>query len=230
MKSIGIIGGMSPESTIEYYKYIVHSYVNKYGDSSYPKIIIHSVSFQKYINWMKKNKTEPIKEGLFEAAQSLERAGANFLILATNTMHLYTDKIKSRCNLYLFEITEVVKQLITEKKYKKVGLIGTKSCMEKGLYQKVLEKSGIAVMIPEEKDRLFIHETIFDEFTKGIFLPERKKQFEIIINSLKERGANAVIMGCTEIPLLLDNHNIDIELIDTTRLHAQKALEYALSD
>ncbi|MFO7881467.1 MAG: amino acid racemase [Kosmotogaceae bacterium] len=230
MKTIGIIGGMSPESTIEYYRYIVHRYVSNYGDSSYPKIIIHSVSFQQFINWMNTNNTEAIEESLLIAAQSLESAGADFLIVATNTMHLYVDRIREECNLYFLEITEVVKQLILNKNYKKVGVIGTKTCMEKGLYQKALEESGIEVIVPSEKERSFINSVIFNELTKGIFLPKRKKQFENIINSLKERGARAVIMGCTEIPLLMRDHNMDIDLIDTTSLHAQKALEYAIKE
>ena len=221
---------MSPESTTEYYSYIIHNYVNKYGDSSYPEIVIHSVSFQRYINWVNTGNRKAIEEALFSAAQSLKKADADFLILATNTMHLFVDKIKKNCDLPLLEITEVVKQRILDKKYEKVGVIGTKTCLEKGLYQSSLNDSGIDVIIPSKNERLFINSVIFNELTRGIFLADSKRKFVDIIKSLQDKGARAVILGCTEIPLLVDNHDVDIDLIDTTRLHAQKALEYSLND
>jgi aspartate racemase len=230
MKTIGIIGGMSPESTIEYYRYIIHHYVKNHGDSSYPKIIIHSVSFQKYINWMNTDNTEAIKEGLFSAAQSLSRAGADFLIIATNTMHLFAEKIRKKCNLPLLEITEVVKEHIMEKEYEKVGVIGTKTCLDKGLYQNSLNDSGIDVIVPPKSEISLINNVIFNELTFGKFLPESKSRFLDIIKSLEQNGARAIIMGCTEIPLLINENDVEINLIDTTRLHALKTLEYALKE
>ncbi len=230
MKTIGIIGGMSPESTIEYYRYIIHHYVKNHGDSSYQKIIIHSVSFQKYINWMNTDNTEAIKEGLFSAAQSLSRAGADFLIIATNTMHLFAEKIRKKCNLPLLEITEVVKEHIMEKEYEKVGVIGTKTCLDKGLYQNSLNDSGIDVIVPPKSEISLINNVIFNELTFGKFLPESKSRFLDIIKSLEQNGARAIIMGCTEIPLLINENDVEINLIDTTRLHALKTLEYALKE
>lgn len=230
MKTIGIIGGMSPESTVEYYQYIIHQFVKNYGDSSYPKIIIHSVSFQKYINWMNTDNTEAIKEDLFQAAQSLSRAGADFLIIATNTMHLFAEKIRKKCNLLLLEITEVVKEHIMEKEYEKVGVIGTKTCLDKGLYQNSLNDSGIDVIVPSKSEISLINNVIFNELTFGKFLPESKSRFLDIIKSLEQNGARAIIMGCTEIPLLINENDVKVNLIDTTRLHALKTLEYALKE
>jgi aspartate racemase len=233
-KKIGIIGGMSPESTIEYYRYITRTYTARFGDYGYPEILIDSVSFQPYVDWPKTDRWDLIAEGLSDTAKRLELAGADFLIIATNTMHLVIDDVRKNVQIPMISIMDVVGEAIHKENLKKVGLLGTRFTMEKTFYQDTLKRMGIDVITPELDDRIYINDVIYDELVGGLIRPESQKGYHKIIRKLVDRGAEGIVLGCTEIPLLVNPESVcqfmgrSIPLFDTTILHAEAALQYAI--
>jgi len=229
-KTIGIIGGMSPESTITYYEYITHEYTKRFGDHAYPPVLIHSVSFQDYIDWPNSGQWDKVASGLSKAAQSLEAGGADLILIATNTMHLVFDEVQSAVKIPMLSLLEVVGQAIQDKGIKKVGLLGTRFTMESDLYPKALNQKGIEVIVPDTDESIFVNTVIYNELVAGDILPESKAGYLNIINNLKKRGAEGVILGCTEIPLLVNSNDTDLPLFDTTILHAEAALQLAIDN
>lgn len=227
-KKIGILGGMSPESTVEYYLRITRSYHDRYGDYGYPEILIYSVSFQPYVDWPKENRWDLIASGLLDAAQTLERAGAECIIISTNTMHIVIDDIRSKINIPVISLLDVVGDAILSLGIYKVGLLGTKYTMEHGFFQAALAKKGIRVIVPDEEDRNYIHDVIYKELISGIIRQESLAGYLSVIERLRTQGAGGIILGCTEIPLLVHQENTTLPLFDTTTLHADAALEWAL--
>jgi aspartate racemase len=228
-KKIGILGGMSPESTVEYYQYITHSYTDRFGDYGYPEIIIYSVSFQPYVDWPQQDRWDLVAQGLSEAAQKLEAAGADFIVIATNTMHLVFDQVQASVSVPMLSLLDAVGEAILARGMKTVGLLGTKFAMEKGFYQDALARRGITVLVPDADDREYVNAVIYDELVAGQIRDESRAGFVTIIERLAERGAEGVILGCTEIPLLVGEADAGIPLFDTTVIHAEAALNYALA-
>jgi len=228
-KKIGILGGMSPESTTEYYEYITHTYTERFGDYGYPEIIIYSVSFQPYVDWPKENRWDLVARGLSEAAQRLEAAGADFIIIATNTMHLVFDQVQASVDVPMLSLLDAVGEAILARGMKTVGLLGTKFTMEKTFYQNGLARKGITVLTPDAGDREYVNSVIYDELVAGQIRDESRAGFVAIIEKLAGRGAEGVILGCTEIPLLVNEADAGIPLFDTTAIHAEAALNYALA-
>jgi aspartate racemase len=228
-KKIGILGGMSPESTTEYYKYITRTYTERFGDYGYPEIIIYSVSLQPYVDWPNKDRWDLVAQGLSEAAQRLEAAGANFIIIATNTMHSVFDQVQASVNIPMLNLLNAVGEAILARGMKTVGLLGTKFTMEKTFYQDTLTRKGITVLTPDVDAREYVNRVIYDELVAGQIRDESRAGFVAIIRKLAERGAEGVILGCTEIPLLISEANAGIPLFDTTVIHAEAALNYALA-
>ncbi len=228
-KRIGIIGGLSPESTIEYYKYIVHTYTQRFGDHNYPEILIFSVSFEPFIGWPRDNKWDLIARELGKAAKSLEAGGADFIVIATNTMHVVQKEIQAAVAIPLLSILDVVGDAIIKEGINAVGLIGTRFTMDATLYPDALSERGIKVIRPEEDDREYVNKVIYNELIAGKFTDESKNGFLRVIDRLQERGAKGIILGCTEIPILLEGEDTSIPLFDTTKLHAEAALESALN-
>ena len=222
MKTCGIIGGMSWESTAEYYR-LINSMINKkLGSLHSGKIIIYSVDFEEIANLQKKAEWSKSAEILSDAAKNLEKAGADFLLISTNTMHKVADEVSKNINIPLIDIRAVCVEAIKKDKIDKVLLLGTKFTMEDDFYVDYLRKNGLEVFIPDENERNYIHDVIFNRLCLGEVLEEDKKRFaEIIENS----DAQGVILGCTEIGMLISQKDVSKRVYDTTLLHAQKAVE-----
>ena len=227
-KRIGILGGMSPESTAAYYQYITRAYTERFGDYGYPEIIIYSVSFQPYVDWPQQDRWDLVAQGLGEAAQKLEAAGADLIVIATNTMHLVFDQVQASVNVPILSLLDAVSEAIQARGIKTVGLLGTRFAMEKGFYQDALARKGITVLVPGKEDREYVNAVIYNELVAGQIRHESRAGFVAIIKKLAERGAEGVILGCTEIPLLVSEGDAGMPLFDTAAIHAEAALNYAL--
>ncbi len=229
-KRIGLLGGMSPESTVEYYLHITRTYTSRFGDYSYPEIIIYSVSFQPYVDWQHQERWDQVAQGLGAAARCLEAAGADFIVIATNTMHLVLDQIQAHVRIPILSLLDVVANAIQGQGLRTVGLLGTKFTMEKSFYHQTLARLGIAVLVPSADERRYINEVIYKELVAGTIHAESRAGFIQVIQNLVQQGAEGIILGCTEIPLLVTQADVAVPLFDSTRLHAEAALNYALQD
>ena len=178
--------------------------------------------------WPGAERWDLVAQGLSEAAQRLEAAGADFIIIATNTMHLVFDEVQAGLNIPMLSLLKVVGDAILTKGLKTVGLLGTKFTMEKPLYHKALAKKGITVLTPDARDREYVNMVIYDELVAGNIRAESRARYVEIINKLAQQGAEGVILGCTEIPLLVSEKDAGLPLFDTTLIHAEAALNYAL--
>lgn len=227
-RTIGILGGLSPESTIAYYRYLTHRYTQIYGDHAYPKILIYSVSFQPYIEWPRQGRWDLVAAGLSDAAKRLEAAGADVIVIAANTMHLVFDQVQASVRVPVLSLLDAVADAILEGGLYTVGLLGTRLTMDSSLYQNALAPEGIQVLVPDAEDREFVDSVIYQELVAGQFLERSRARFRSIIQKLQVRGASGVILGCTEIPLLVDASCADIPLFDTMAIHAEAALQYAV--
>lgn len=228
-KTIGIIGGMSPESTIAYYQHLTHTYTKRFGDYGYPPILINSVSFQPYVDWPNQDRWDLVAAGLSEAAQQLEKAGADFIIIATNTMHLVFDEVQASVQVPMLSLLEVVGDTIQARGLSTVGLLGTRFTMEQTFYHDALTARGIAVTVPDAPDRALVNRVIYEELTAGRILDESRAEYVRIIQHMAQQGTQGVILGCTEIPLLIGESDVSLPLFDTTELHADAALKYAIT-
>ena len=229
-KTIGILGGMSPESTIEYYRHITRSYTEKFGDYGYPEIVIFSVSFQPYVDLPAAGRWDLVADGLAQAARKLAAAGADFVVIATNTMHKVVDEIQAQIDIPILSLLDVVGDAITAQGLETVGLLGTRFTMESTFYQDALAKRGITVVVPDAADRETVNRVIYDELVAGEIRAESRAEYLAIIERLAARGAQGIILGCTEIPLLVKPSDTPLPLFDTTILHADAALAFALAD
>jgi aspartate racemase len=227
-KRIGILGGMSPESTVEYYQYITRTYTERYGDYAYPEVLIYSVSFQSYVDWPEQDRWDLVARGLSEAACRLEAAGIDVLLIATNTMHRVIDEVRSSIAVPVLSLLDVVADAVLAHGMRTVGLLGTRFTMEDGFYQDALSHRGIAVLVPGEEERAFVNRVIYGELVAGQIREASRAGYVAIIDELAGRGAEGVILGCTEIPLLVREEDVDLPLLDTTVLHAEAALQFAL--
>jgi aspartate racemase len=227
-KKIGILGGLTPESTVPYYLHIVRKYQERFGDHSYPEIIIYSVSFQKFMDWMAQEKWDEIADELINATRSLASAGADFAVIASNTMHIVFDKIQKKSPIPLISIIEATANVIKADRIGRVGLLGTRFTMEKEFYKKELLNYGIETLVPDKAERDYISKVIFEELSRGLIKPDSRNKYLKIIKNLVEKGAQGIVLGCTEIPLLVNAQHTSIKLFDTTIIHADKALEFAI--
>lgn len=226
MKTIGLIGGISWESTITYYQVINTVIKERLGGLHSSKCILYSVDFQEIEECQSSGNWEKSAKILADAAIKLQEAGADFIVICTNTMHKVSDKIQESIHIPLLHIADVTATVLREKEIKKVALLGTKYTMEQDFYKNVIINNGIEVLIPNEEDRIIVNDTIFNELCLGIISESSKKAFLSIIDKLGKQGAEAVILGCTEIGLLIKQNDTSIPLFDTTVIHA---IEAALS-
>lgn len=230
MKKIGLIGGMSWESSLEYYKIINETIKLKLGGLHSAECLMYSVDFQEIESLQHQNKWEELTNIMVDIAQKLKNADANFIIICTNTMHKMASDIESRVGIKVLHIAEVTGEKIVQKGIKKVGLLGTKFTMEGDFYKKILkEKFNIDVIIPNEDHREMVHEVIYEELCKGIINEVSKEKYKKVIESLALKGAEGIVLGCTEIPLLIKQEDVDIPIFDTTTIHAISAVEFALN-
>lgn len=228
-KTIGILGGMSPESTVAYYEYITRTYTERYGDYGYPEVLIYSVSFQDYVEWPRQSRWDLVAQGLTEAARVLEAAGADVLIIATNTMHIVFDVVQAGVDVPVLSLLDAVGDVVERRGMETVGLLGTAFTMEEAFYPEALAKRGIAVLVPDRGDRKVVNRVIYDELVAGRIRDSSRDAFITIIRALKTRGVDGVILGCTEIPLLVTEDDVGLPLFDTTVIHADAALRYAVA-
>jgi aspartate racemase len=229
MKIVGLIGGMSWESTIPYYRQINELIKERLGGLHSAKIILYSVDFHDIERLQHAGDWETAGQLLGDAARCLEGAGADFLVLCTNTMHKVAAAIEAAVHIPLLHIADPTAAEIKAAGFSTVGLLGTRFTMEESFYKDRLEERyGLRIMTPMSDDRQIIHRIIFEELCLGRTLDESRNEFRRVIRSLVHRGAEAVILGCTEISLLVDPHDSAVPLFDTTRIHARKAAEWAL--
>jgi aspartate racemase len=231
MKKLGLIGGMSWESTAEYYR-IINQIVNKeLGGSHSCDCFIYSFDFGEIDKLQHAGKWEELAALLADIGVTLEQAGAQIILLCTNTMHLLSDTIENNLSIPFLHIVDVIGQEITRRKLKKVGLLGTKFTMEKEFYkERLLHSFGIEVIIPDPEERNLIHEVIYHELVQGEISNKSRDQFIRIVDRLGASGAEGVILGCTEIPLIINQEDCTIPLFDSTHIHATAAVRMALEE
>ena len=233
MKTIGIIGGVSWVSSVEYYRLINEMVARKLGGLHSAKILMYSIEFEEFSreerladrgNW------EPLKATMIGAAKTLERGGADFIVIASNTMNSTADIIESNVAIPVLRIMDATGEAVKTSRIKTVALLGTKYTMGQDFYRKRLEsKYGLKVIVPNEAEQDYINGVIFDELCAGKFYARSKEQYIRIINRLiKEEGAEGVILGCTEIPLLIKQEDVSVPVFDTTKIHSEAAVRYAL--
>ncbi|MGQ9597291.1 MAG: aspartate/glutamate racemase family protein [Thermoproteota archaeon] len=229
MKTIGLIGGVSWESSAEYYRIINEAVKDKLGELHSAKIVMYSVDFEEIARLCHEENWNKVTKILIDAAKRLERAGANCILICANTLHRDADEIQRSVRIPIIHIVDVVAKRIKEKGLRKVGLLGTKFVMEGDFYRKrLIEKHDINVIIPSKKERQIVHDVIYNELYLGKIKQSSKKQLKKIIQNLVARGAKGIILGCTEIPLLVKQRDVKVLLFDTTTIHAISAVEYAL--
>jgi aspartate racemase len=231
LKIIGLIGGMSWESSLEYYRLINEFTKKVLGGLHSAIILMYSVDFHGIEKLQRKGEWEELTSIMTGIAKLLEKNGADLLLICTNTMHLMADEIQKRVSIPLIHIADATAQVIKQKDFKRVGLLGTKFTMEKEFYKdRIMEKHGIDVIIPADTSRQIVHDVIYDELVLGILKEESKVKFINIINELRDRGAEGIILGCTEIPLLIKQEDVDIPIFNTTEIHAEAAVQVALQN
>ncbi|XDF80133.1 aspartate/glutamate racemase family protein [Aliivibrio fischeri] len=231
MKTIGMLGGMSWESTASYYKAINEGVKTELGGLNSAKICLYSVNFDDIEKLQHQGKWDETALILSEAAKSVEAGGADFLLICTNTMHKVASEIESSISIPILHIADATANKLVIDGIKKVGLLGTRFTMEQDFYKsRLVEKFGIEVVVPEENDRTTVHNIIYDELCRGVINSDSREKYLSIVKSLHEQGVEAVILGCTEIALLIQQSHTEVPLYDTTEIHAAQAVELAISD
>ncbi|RUO65247.1 aspartate racemase [Pseudidiomarina planktonica] len=228
MKTIGLIGGMSWESTQTYYRLINQKVRAQLGGLHSAKVVLYSLDFATIEPLQRNEEWDATAEILSSAAQSLEAAGADFVVVCTNTMHKVAPQIEQSVNIPLLHIADATAKALRQDQVKRVGLLGTKFTMEQDFYRERLQQHGIEVVIPNAQQREQVHSVIFNELCQGITDSKSKSAYQKIIADLGEQGAEAVILGCTEIGLLIQPEDTKLRLYDTTEIHAEQAVQFAL--
>ena len=229
MKTIGLLGGMSWESTVGYYQQINQGVKQALGGLHSAKIAMVSVDFDPIEKLQHAGDWEGTADILSEAAQNIEAAGADCVLICTNTMHKVSPQIEAAINIPMLHIADATAQALLDEGVKTVGLLGTAFTMEQDFYKgRLTEQFGLKVLIPNQTDRRIIHDVIYQELCLGEIKAESASEYLRIIDELAAQGADAVILGCTEIGMLVKQTDTDVKLFDTTLIHAQKAVEWAL--
>lgn len=229
MKKIGILGGMSWESTLEYYRIMNETVKAKLGGAHSANCLIYSFDFHVVERLQHEDRWEELTTLMVQEAQNLKSAGADFIVIATNTMHLMAPDIESATGLKVIHIAEATGHEVQRRGLRKVLLLGTKFTMEGTFYREKLDSMGIQVIIPDEDDRQIVHDVIYNELILGELKAESKDAYVSIIEKMAATGAEGVILGCTEIPLLIQDGDVSIDVLDTTQIHSKAAVEFALN-
>lgn len=230
MKKVGLLGGMSWESSIEYYRIMNQSVSARLGGSHSANCLLHSFDFHEVETLQHQGKWDELTALMVAEANNLKKAGAECIVICTNTMHLMAPDIEEATGLEVIHIADATADAILSEGIGKVLLLGTKFTMEGTFYRDRLEKRGIAVEIPEEEDRQIVHDIIYNELVKGVIRQESRDAYVRIIEKMTATGIEGVILGCTEIPLLVKQGDIRIKLFDTTDIHANAAVNWALME
>jgi aspartate racemase len=229
MKTIGLIGGMSWESSVEYYRLINQGVKARLGGHNNAKSLMVTVNFQEIQMLQSEGRWEELGSQMANAARQLEKGGADFILLCTNTMHKLTSDIEGAVKIPFLHIADAAAKAIKSAGMKKVGLLGTRFTIEEEFYRERLEsRHGIGVVIPNEKDRAVVHRVIYDELCHGTVRDSSRQEYQRIIEWLKANGGEGVVLGCTEITLLIKPANASLPVFDTTQIHAAQAVELAI--
>ena len=230
MKTIGMIGGMSWESSIEYYRIVNQTVREKLGGLHSAKSIMVSVEFAEIEALQHQDRWDELAAILIEAARSLERGGADFVIICTNTMHKLYDILQNQIKIPMLNIADATAEKIKAQGIDKIALLGTRFTMEEDFYKgRLADKYGLDVIIPSSAQREIVHRVIYDELCAGIIKPDSKQKYAEIIQGLAAEGVGGIILGCTEIGLLVKQADSPVPLFDTTEIHARAAVYYALA-
>ena len=228
MKRIGILGGTSPESTVEYYRHLTRAYTKRFGDHGYPEIVIYSVTFQRFIEWMNAGDWPALAGAVIEGLRALGDAGAEIGLIASNTFHRVFDQVSASAPMPMISILDVVADRLLELGCRRPALLGTRLTMAGSFYPERLSKNGIEAVVPSADGQAAIDRVIFEELNRGLVTAESKAEFLDIARGLIGEGADAVILGCTELPLLAVEGDLSVPVLDTTWLHARAALEASI--
>jgi aspartate racemase len=229
MKTLGLIGGMSWESTIEYYRLLNQMIKHRLGGWNSARLLLYSVNFQEIIPLQNEGKWNDIAAIMVNISKKLEFAGCSAILICSNTIHKVSDEIENQINVPLIHVVDETAKVIKGKKIEKVGLIGTKFTMEGGFYvQRLTERYELNVLLPSQDDRNYINNAIYNELAQGEFKKTTKRKFMEIIDDLSSQGAQGIILGCTEIPLLINENDVKIQLFNTLTIHLEAAIEVLL--
>jgi aspartate racemase len=229
MKCIGLIGGLSWESTIVYYKMINELVRDQLGGLHSADCLVYSFDFAEIEALQVSGRWDEATERMISVAQRLERGGADFLLICSNTMHKMAEQVQASVSIPLLHLADTTAERITARGLTKIGLLGTRFTMEEDFYKgRLINKYGLDVIVPDGQERQIVNSVIYDELCQGVIKPESKQHYITIMNRLVERGAQAIILGCTEITLLVAQPDATVPLFDTTAIHAEVAVEYAL--
>jgi aspartate racemase len=231
MKTVGIIGGIGPESTIEYYRLIIAGYLEQQTDGSYPTMIINSLDLNHMVGMVTTNQLAALTEEIVSEIQKLARAGADFGVLAANTPHLVFDDVRRQSPIPLISIVEATRDDAQRRGLKRVGLFGTRFTMQARFYPDVFSKAEITLVVPEEDEQAYIHNKYMSELLNGIILPETRERLLAIVDRMRERdGIEGLILGGTELPLILrDAEHHGVPFLDTTKIHVERIVTELLS-
>lgn len=231
MKTIGLIGGMSWESTVPYYRLVNEGIKARLGGLHSAKVVLYSVDFHEIEQLQRDGDWDAAGDVLAEAARRLQAAGADLLVLCTNTMHKVALQMEAAVSIPLLHIADGTAAAIKAAGHRTVGLLGTRFTMEQDFYrQRLQDRHGLQVIVPEADDRRVVHDVIYDELCRGVVRDDSREAYRRIMEDLVARGAEAIILGCTEIGLLVGAQDARVPLFDTTALHAAAAVEAALAD
>jgi aspartate racemase len=228
MKTIGLIGGMSWESSLNYYKILNEEVKRRLGGHHSCKCLMNSVDFAEIEKLQHEGNWDKLTEMMIEAARNIQRGGADFLVICTNTMHKMADEIEQNVGIPVLHIADTAAESIKSEGIRKVGLVGTKFTMEQDFYKdRLREKHGIEVLIPDEQERQRVHDIVYNELVLGVIRESSRNIYLEVINNLVSKGAEGIVLGCTEIPLLVHQKDCNVRLFDTTTIHALAAVELA---
>lgn len=231
MKKIGIIGGIGPESTVDYYKMIIGAFHERQAAFDYPEIIIYSANLSILMKILEAHDWEALADWLLQKVVSLKKAGAEFAVIGSNTPHIVFDKVSARSPMPMLSIVEETRRYAQNRGLKKLGLMGTRFTMESDFFKKPFESKEMAVIVPEKEDQERIHHRLFSEIELGIIKDStRKELLSIVKKMIDSHSIDAVILGCTELPLILDRDEFGIPFLNTTAIHAESIVRFCLEN
>lgn len=231
MKTIGLLGGMSWESSLEYYRIINEAVREKLGGLHSAKCVLYSVEFAPIEVLQREGRWEEATQEMISAARHVEAGGADFLLICTNTMHKMADEVQSHLAIPLLHIADATAEKVKAQGYQKIGLLGTRFTMQESFYKgRLTDRYDLEVLVPEPADQEIVHSIIYDELCLGKIVPASRTAFVRVIDQLAQRGAEGIILGCTEISMLVSPKDTPLPLFDTTLIHALAAVEYALAE
>jgi aspartate racemase len=230
VRTVGLIGGITPESTVEYYRQLVASYRAQKQDGSYPSIVINSINLAKLLSFVTAGELDALIDYLVSEVAKLARAGADFALFTSNTPHMVFEEIRDRCPIPLISIVEAACEHARALGLTRLGLFGTRFTMQGRFYADVFSKAGIAIVVPDESEQAYIHDKYMSELANAIFLPETRAGLMAIAQQLVHRNRiQGLILGGTELPLIVGDCDFSVPLLDTVRIHVQKAIARLLS-